>query len=142
MGRTFTAIVAFLLITIPRAESQSNGPAPTDSIMMRCAECGRIESIREVQESRANAPPSTRSEMPIGLVMYVPMGLSARPSDSYVGSVGSREWQDRSSSTMYEISVRMDSGAYQVLQRRRVSEFDVDDRVKVSGGRIEHFPPR
>jgi hypothetical protein len=140
--RTFTGIVAFLVIAIPRAESQSTAPGPTDSIMVRCGDCGRIEAIREVQDSRANAPPSTRSEMPIGLVMYVPIGRSATPNENYVGSVGSKEWQERSSSTMYEISVRMDSGAYQVLQRRRVSDFDVDDRVKVSGGRIEHWPPK
>jgi len=109
------------------------------SVVIRCNDCGTIESIREVQETRAALTPGTAPASPIGLVMYIPLGRKTETNDAYVGSVGTRQWQERTASTRYEITVRMDDGSYRFIPRQGVSDFAVSNRVKVTQLEIEHF---
>jgi outer membrane lipoprotein SlyB len=109
------------------------------SVVMRCQDCGTIQSIREVQETRAVSSPGTGSASPIGLVMNIPLGRKTGTDDRYVGSVGSRHWQERTTSTRYEFTVRMDDGNYRTVPRQGVSDFSTGDRVKVTQWQIEHW---
>lgn len=108
------------------------------SAVIRCQDCATIESIREVQEARAVSPLGTASASPIGLVMYIPLGRKTGTDDAYVGSVGSRQWQERTANTRYEFTVRMDDGTYRLVPRQGVSDFGVGDRVKLTQSQIEH----
>ena len=139
MRRQLATVIASLSIaTAFQVDAQRSdipqATPPQDSVVMRCQECGTIESIREVQERIAEptgTPVSTSG-------MYIPLGKKTSASDTYVGSVGSHQWQERTETTRYEFTVRMDSGAYRVLPREGVSDFATGDRVKVTKGQIEH----
>src|SRR3954453_18506329 len=105
MPRQMAALVAALSIA---ASGKVDGQRSTEpvrdpgvSVVMRCQDCGTIQSVREVQEARSPSRPGTSSESPIGLVMYIPLGRKTGTDTTYVGSVGSREWQARSVSTRY-----------------------------------------
>jgi outer membrane lipoprotein SlyB len=109
------------------------------SVVMRCQDCGTIQSIREVQASRAVSPAGTDSASPVGLVMSIPLGRKARTENAFVGSAGSRQWQERTANARYEFIVRMDDGNYRTVSRQGVSDFTVGDRVKVNQLQIEHW---
>ena len=106
---------------------------------MRCKQCGVINSIREVQQRREGATPGLGPDSPVGLVIYIPIGPGANKADSFAGSVGNREWQDRIVSTRFEYTVRMDDGDYRLVQKDGVSDLRVGDRVRVDGARIERW---
>ena len=40
--------------------------------------------------------------------MHIPVGRKSSDDKLYVGSVGNREWQERTQNTRYEFTVRMD----------------------------------
>ena len=144
MSRRMAAVVAALSIAaIGQVDGQrSTEPVVRDpgvSVVMRCQDCGTIQSVREVQEARSPSRPGTSSESPIGLVMYIPLGRKSSTDTSYVGSVGTPEWQARTNSTRYEFTVRMDDGNYRMVARQGVSDLSTGDRVKVSQGQIERW---
>jgi len=143
VSRKFAVIVATLSIAAAcEVDAQLVEPPARDagvSVVIRCNDCGTIESIREVQETRAALTPGTAPASPIGLVMYVPIGRKAGAEQAYVGSVGTRQWQERTASARYEFTVRMDDGSYRFIPRQGVSDFAVSNRVKVTQLEIEHF---
>jgi outer membrane lipoprotein SlyB len=112
------------------------------SVVMRCQDCGTIDSIREVQEARAVTAPGVTSGSPVGLVMYIPLGRKSGNDDAFVGSVGSRQWQERTTTTRYEFIVRMEDGNYRTVPRQGVSDFSVGDRVKLTQGQVVHWTPQ
>ena len=123
-------------------------PPPRDSIILRCQDCGVIQSIRETQQRRSPATSNVGSavpasniggDMPVGLVLYIPAGPRSREDTPYVGPVGSREWQNVATTTTYEFTVRMDDGAFRFAQRDGVSDLQVGDRVQLVGGKIERI---
>jgi hypothetical protein len=71
--------------------------------------------------------------------MSIPLGRKPAPERPFVGSVGSRQWQERSSNTRYEFIVRMDDGSSRTVSRPGVSDFSIGDRVKVDQLQIEHW---
>jgi outer membrane lipoprotein SlyB len=54
-----------------------------------------------------------------------------------VGAVGTPEMAQRFSANGYEVTVRMDDGQRQVLQRRDGGRFRLGQRVTLSGGMME-----
>ena len=143
MPHQFVAAAAILsLVALHQAVAQPMTPAVPDrglSVVMRCQECGVVNAVREIQQPRQGTYPGVASESPVGLVVYIPFGRGASAGDSYAGSVGSREWQQRTNSTRYEFTVRMDDGDFRLVQKDGISDLQVGDRVKVSGGRIERW---
>ena len=115
-------------------ESRARGP---------CENCGEIRAIREVTTARAvprvpgtdGGPLSggTGAPMLVGGVFYHELG----GGDTFVGGVGTPEMRQRFSEVTYEITVRLDGGGYQLLQRRDGTRFRVGDRVRMSQGTIE-----
>jgi outer membrane lipoprotein SlyB len=138
--RQFALVVAILSMA---AAHQVGAQAPVRdagvSVVMRCQDCGTIQSIREVQEGRATSPPGEASASPVGLVMYLPFGRKSGTDTAYVGSVGSRQWQERTANAHYEFAIRMDDGSYRFVPRQGVSNFAAGDRVRVSQWEIEHW---
>jgi hypothetical protein len=144
--RPFAAAAALLsLAALPQVLAQPAGTTPVPdggvSVVMRCRDCGVINSIREVQQPREGATPGLGPNSPIGLVIYIPMGPGRDKADSFAGSVGNREWQNRINSTRYEYTVRMYNGDFRLVQKDGVSDLQVGDRVRVDGGRIERWNP-
>jgi outer membrane lipoprotein SlyB len=136
----FAAAAALLsLAALPQAFAQPAGTAPVpDSIMVvRCKDCGVISSVREIQQARPGTTPDLGPDQPIGLVVYIPQGPSGSRGNTFAGSVGNREWQNRVTSTRYEFTVRMDNGDYRVVQKEGPSDLKIGDRVKVDRGTIE-----
>ena len=136
------AAAIYLLAALHQVVAQPlTTPVPGDggSVIIRCQDCGVINSIREIQQPRAGAPSNLAPEGPIGLVMYIPFGRGANTSGSYAGSVGSREWQQRVTSTHYEFTVRMDDGDFRLVQKDGISDLQVGDRVRLNRGQIERW---
>jgi outer membrane lipoprotein SlyB len=143
MARLFVATVAICsLAALHQVGAQPAAtPAPDNgiSIVMRCKDCGVINSIREIQQPHQGTPSGVASGSLVGLVVYIPLGRGANETGSYAGSVGSREWQQRTSSTRYEFTVRMDDGDFRLVNKDGISDLRVGDRVRLSRGQIERW---
>ena len=136
------ALLSFAVLPDAYAQPAGTTPLPdssVNSVVMRCRQCGIVNSIREVQQQREGTTPGLGVDSPVGLVLYIPVGPGSRQGDAFAGSVGNREWQNRISSTRYEFTVRMDDGDFRVVNKDGVSDLRVGDRVRVDGGRIERF---
>jgi hypothetical protein len=140
--RQLATVIAVLSIAAAYSvgAQQTTAPAPDagTSVVMRCQNCGTVQSIREALQARPASPDDLASGSSVGLVMSVPLGRKPSPERSFVGSVGSRQWQERTSSTRYEFIVRMDDGSYRTVSRQGISDFRVGDRVQVNQLQIEH----
>jgi hypothetical protein len=75
----------------------------------------------------------------VGAVIALPLGTAG--GEPYVGGVGTPEMRERFAETTYEITVRLDSGAYSRLERRDGGHFRVGDRVRLAQGTIERVEP-
>ena len=121
-------------------------PAPyRDSVRAApCRVCGEIISIREVQVAGAlgaapvNPAHSTagyRNDWAVvGAAVFVPVGTDR---NTHVGAVGTPDMAQRFSANGHEITVRMDDGQRQMVQRRDAGRFSVGQRVTLSGGLLE-----
>jgi hypothetical protein len=140
MTRQFLAAVAILsLAALHQVVAQPTTTPLADSVVMRCKDCGVVNAIREIQQPRQGAPSNPASESPIGLVIYIPLGRGANETGSYAGPVGNREWQQRTGSTRFEFTLRMDDGNFRLAQKDGVSDLQVGDRVRLSRGQIERW---
>ncbi len=113
----------------------------------QCADCGVVRSIREISTQRPRNMPdgmvtsSTFSE-DLGAKNNVVGGVFVHSfgpggGQTYVGGVGTPEMQQRLNETSYQLTVRMDDGAYRVIQRQDGARFQVGDRVRILVGSIE-----
>ena len=140
MSRPLVAAAILSLAALPQVLAQPAGTTQVpDSVVMRCKQCGTINAVREVQQARQGATPGLGPEAPIGLVIYIPMGPGRNKTDSFAGSVGNREWQNRINNTRYEFTVRMDDGDFRLVQKDGVSDLRVGDRVRLDGERMERW---
>jgi len=141
VARAYFAAALFALAALQdEAPAQPAGSTPIpDSVVMRCRQCGVINSIRETQQQREGQTPGLGPDSPVGLVLYIPMGPGSKQGDAFAGSVGNREWQNRISSTRYEYTVRMDDGDFRLVSKDGVSDLQVGDRVRLEGNRIERW---
>jgi outer membrane lipoprotein SlyB len=143
MRRCFRAIAAVLALAVsPQSSAQPAGAQPVPdggaSVVMRCRDCGVIQSVREVQKPREGA---VGGAGPMGFVVYIPIGPGREKAEPYVGSVGNREWQDIATNTSYEFAVRMDDGDFRLIRRDGPSNLQVGERVRVRGDHIERWQP-
>lgn len=141
MARAYLAAALLAFAALPdEAPAQPAGSTVMpDSVVMRCRQCGVINSIREIQQQREGTTPGLGVDSPVGLVLYIPMGPGRKQGDAFAGSVGNREWQNRISSTRYEYTVRMDDGDFRSVSKDGVSDLQVGDRVRLEGNRIERW---
>ena len=71
----------------------------------------------------------------VGVVIALPLGGTG--GEPVVGAVGTPEMRDRFADSTYEITVRLDSGAYSRVSHRDGGRFQVGDRVRLAQGTIE-----
>jgi hypothetical protein len=115
-----------------------------------CENCGVISAIRETQSQRPVAVPQAfqnapmdsgpQSQIRVGAVVGLPAGDGPN-EQAFVGGVGTPEMRARFSESNYEITVRLDSGAYTLVQRRDGARFRVGDHVRVRGIELELLNP-
>jgi outer membrane lipoprotein SlyB len=143
MARQFAIAAMLTLAAAAQVLAQPAGTRPvpdgSSSVVMRCKQCGVVNSIREIQRAREGATPGLGPDSPVGLVIYIPMGPGREKADSFAGSVGNREWQNRINSTRYEFTVRMDDGDFRVVEKDGISDLQVGDRVRLDRGGIERW---
>ena len=107
---------------------------------------GEIRSIREVHNPAPRGGAGTAgvgtssavgSSIPVGAVMYLPLGASTPDQGWRFGAVGSAELQERLGENTYEIAVLMDDGDQRTLRRRDATRFHVGQRVSLASGELE-----
>jgi len=122
----------------------SQGPRPGE----QCDNCGVIRSIREIHVPRPVPVPKALQSEPVdrgglgsqvivGAVVALPLGSG----NSYAGGVGTPEMRERFTETTYEVTIRLDSGNFTVVQRSDGASFQVGDRVRVRGIQLELLAP-
>jgi hypothetical protein len=125
------------------------GSVPPARVTGPCDNCGEIRSIREINMRRDHTVPQAfRTDAQtsplgnpnlVGAVVALPLGDER--SEPFVGGVGTPEMRERFAETTYEITVRLDSGAYSRIERRDGGQFRVGDRVRLAQGTIERVEP-
>lgn len=150
---------ALLALALPQASAQyiqipdfrNSPPAAAKSRPAGpCENCGVITAIRETRSQRPVAVPQAfqnapmdsgpQSQVRVGAVVGLPMGDGAN-EQPFVGAVGTPEMRARFTESSYEITVRLDSGAYTVTQRRDGARFQVGDHVRMRGIEFELINP-
>jgi outer membrane lipoprotein SlyB len=105
-----------------------------------CIDCGYVHSVREVAlERRASVPAAfaggSRTMVDhnlVGAVVYLPLSSSSADKP-FVGGVGTPEMRRRFGESTYAVTVRLDDGTAQVVQRPDGSRFQPGDRVRLVG---------
>ena len=108
-----------------------------------CNNCATIRSVRELTKAQNQTPRNPMTTAPIGTphqevlvgaVFYQPLSES---SEGFVGGVGTPEMRARFATTSYEITLKMDDGSYQRIERRDGGRFQPGDRVRVVQGTLQ-----
>lgn len=122
----------------PPAQVATNAPARA-----RCAECGVIESVREIDTKGAGSGVGAVGGAVVGgLLGHQIGGGSGQDIATVVGAVGGavagNEVEKRVKSTKsYEITVRFEDGSSRVMQESALPSWRTGDRVKVVNGVIQ-----
>jgi hypothetical protein len=124
--RTILAIVLFAtlpaLAQAPAAESVKKGS---------CAECGVVRSVRQI--TKETRPPESQDNKPSGLVATIPLGGGGK---AQVGSSTKLGKEAQSSTTTWEVIVRLDDGRFRVFVLDEAPEVQQDDKVRIEEGRV------
>ncbi|HEX2831287.1 MAG TPA: hypothetical protein VHP37_33480 [Burkholderiales bacterium] len=151
MNRPAFAIAALLAATAAGAQAPSYStltlpdfrqpfPVKTLATGEKCADCGRVQSVREVATERKAAVPTTFQGSSrgigethlVGAVLYLP--LSTRADDKpFLGGVGTPEMRQRFGESTYAVTVKLDDATTRVVHRPDGSRFNVGDRVRILG---------
>jgi outer membrane lipoprotein SlyB len=109
----------------------------------RCAECGRIESVREIATKGEGSGIGAVGGAVVGGVLGHQVG-SGRGQDAatVVGAVGGavagHQIEKHVKSTKsYEITVRFEDGSSRVINEANATSWRVGDRVKFVNGSIQ-----
>jgi hypothetical protein len=100
-----------------------------------CYECGVINSVRELQQERAEARNLERLP-PVGPVFGFTFGDNG-PAKGFVGAIGNQEMRQRLTEISYEVIVRFNDGRYGVVETRDGADLRVGDPVKVVRNQIQ-----
>ena len=109
----------------------------------RCAECGVIESVREIQTKGEGSGIGAVGGAVVGGVLgHQVGGGSGQKIATVVGAVGGavagNEVEKHVKSTKsYEVTVRFEDGSSRVINEANATSWRVGDRVKVINGAIQ-----
>jgi outer membrane lipoprotein SlyB len=122
----------------PPVQVATNAPARA-----RCAECGVIESVREIDTKGAGSGIGVVGGAVVGgLLGHQIGGGSGKDIATVVGAVGGavagNEVEKRVKSTKsYEITIRFEDGSSRVIQEAALPSWRTGDRVRVVNGVIQ-----
>lgn len=129
-----------------RARAQASAPAQmADSTpsRWRCAECGVVQSVREIEtKGEGTGLGAVGGAVVGGLLGHQVGGGSGKKIATVVGAVGGavagNEVEKRvKSGKSYEITVRFEDGSSRVIQEASTPSWRAGDRVKVINGAIQ-----
>ena len=109
---------------------------------VRCAECGTVESTREVAEKGEGSGLGAAGGAVVGGVLGNQVGHGTTRTIATVagavgGAVAGNEIEKRVKSTKsYEVTVRMDDGSSRVIHEASAPGWRAGDHVKIVGGAI------
>jgi len=125
------------------ARAQARAQTPVQVAQARCAECGVIESVREVATQGAGSGLGAVGGAVVGgLLGHQVGGGSGKKIATVVGAVGGavagNEVEKRvKSGKSYDITVRFEDGSSRVINEANAPTWRVGDRVKVVNGVIQ-----
>jgi len=123
-------------------------PAPRGAAPVVCAECGTVESVREVRVPVANQGPNLVGTVAGGVVGGVVGnqfgGGHGRDALTVLGAVGGalagheieRNIRGQQTVTRYEMSVRMTDGSLRTFHSEAPFALASGDHVRVENGRV------
>ncbi len=129
-----------------RAQRRAQAPAQVaDSTpaKWRCAECGRVESVREIATKGAGSGIGAVGGAVVGGVLGHQVGGGrgqdiATVAGAVGGAVAGNEIEKRvKAGKSYEITVRLEDGSSRVINEANATSWRVGDRVKVVNGVIQ-----
>lgn len=126
-----------------RPDSRRNSPPPPVIARARCAECGVIESTREIEsKGEGSGLGAVGGAVAGGLLGSQIGGGDGKKVMAVVGAVGGalagNEVEKRVKSTKhYEITVRFEDGSSRVITEARPPAWRTGDRVRVVNGAIQ-----
>ena len=112
---------------------------------------GVVASIREVHPKPDRAPPPAGSNQPVGVptdiedavpvgaVLYRPIGGGAPPSEKSwrIGGAGTPDMQNRFAKSGYDVEVKMDDGERRTFRLPDARQFRIGQRVTLKSGQLE-----
>lgn len=122
----------------PPVRTASNAPAK-----LACAECGVIESVREVQHQGQSTLLGTVGGAVVGGLLGNQIGsgrgrTAATVAGAVGGTIAGNEIEKRVNTTKgYEITVRFEDGSSRVINAASAPTWRTGDRVKVVDGVIQ-----
>lgn len=122
----------------PPVQVASNAPAK-----LACAECGVVESVREIQQKGASTGLGAVGGAVVGGLIGNQVGsgrgnTAATVAGAVGGTIAGNEIERRVKSTKaYEITVRFEDGSSRVINSESAPTWRTGDRVKVVGGVIQ-----
>ena len=125
----------------PPVQVASNAPAK-----LTCAECGVIESVREVQHRGQGTGMGAVGGAVVGGLLGNQVGsgrgnTAATIAGAVGGTIAGNEIEKRVKSTKgYEITVRFEDGSSRVISAASAPTWRTGDRVKVVDGVIQSNP--
>jgi outer membrane lipoprotein SlyB len=126
-----------------RAHTAPTQMAANTPAKARCAECGVIESVREIETKGEGSGLGAVGGAVVGGVLgHQVGGGSGQKIATVVGAVGGavagNEVEKRvKSGKSYEITVRLEDGSSRVIQEASAPSWRAGDRVKVINGAIQ-----
>ena len=125
----------------PPVQVANNAP-----VKMTCAECGVVESVREIQHQGASTGLGAVGGAVVGGLLGNQVGsgrgnTAATIAGAVGGTIAGNEIEKRvKSGKGYEITVRFDDGSSRVISAASAPTWRSGDRVKVVGGVIQSNP--
>lgn len=126
----------------PKTHTASQGVANGVSVKAKCAECGVIESVREVNQRGESSGVGVVGGAVVGGLLGNQVGAGrGNQAATVLGAVGGavvgNEIEHRVKSTkIYEVTVRFEDGSTRVIQETNPTGWRPGDRVKVVNGVI------
>jgi outer membrane lipoprotein SlyB len=137
-------------VTVPKAPlAVASHPAPmqhgaaADTTVATCAECGVIESVREIKVNGQGSGLGAIGGGVLGGLLGNQVGAGRGKSAMTVvgavgGAVAGNEVEKRAkTTTSYKVAVRMHDGSSRVIREARLPAWRAGDKVKVINGAIQ-----
>jgi len=126
----------------PAPVARATAPAPVAAVAT-CAECGVIESVREIAEKGKGSGIGAVGGAVVGGLLGNQVG-GGRGQDvmTVVGAVGGavagNEVEKRvKTSKSYEVTVRLNNGSSRVISEANLPNWRIGDKVKIVNGAIQ-----
>jgi hypothetical protein len=123
-------LLAASCLAAPAVHAANDAAAEKPSVVMRCADCGRVTNIRRIEKPVAPAResmPNAPSSPPAG---GIGNETQAVPLLSFGKGGAQRVPREPTTRSVWEMTVRYDNGQYGIVTQDSQPNFAVGDRVR------------